>query len=45
MPVVIRHLNYCSVEQAVLIKELGSGQNNEPEVKTTYQYVLDLQNN
>ena len=26
------------------LKELWSGQNSEPETKTTYQYVLDLQN-
>jgi hypothetical protein len=26
------------------LKELWSGKNTEPEVKTTYQYVLDLQN-
>jgi hypothetical protein len=26
------------------LKELWSGQNNDSEVKTTYQYVLDLQN-
>lgn len=26
------------------LKELWSYQNNEPEVKTNYQYVLDLQN-
>lgn len=26
------------------LKELWSGRNDDPEVKTTYQYVLDLQN-
>jgi len=25
-----------------ILKELWTGQNHEPEVKTTYQYVLDL---
>ena len=28
----------------VFLKEMWSGQSSEPEVKTTYQYVLDLQN-
>ena len=31
----------CRTHMSIL-KELWTGQNHEPEVKTTYQYVLDL---